>query len=364
MNRAGFSTFLKRSRRASVCAPILTMSTCVAIITLLFRHVHLVSVLGTTFAASVAACATFARSYSRTQRYVRFAIRARLATKAEPDYDKLTRQFRSLERYVKKSAHPSPEIADALHEAEKRMGLRVGSTLALVVPLELILGVPHNCPAAAAMLYAGRHPVILVDDNLQVLLDSPDEFDKSFAIVVSVLCHELAHLLSWNTRWSRLVSIGELFVTTTAMAALVAYSLEHNVILGIVGAVIAAVYLAAEPALDDESHASSPRAIAARVALVTWVPFVIAGMVIGALPVQLTIGVTILALGLRGILSFLRRREELYSDALAAHALGSSDPLTNFFRTLSSHPQNVWESIFSTHPPISQRIKYLRAMKI
>lgn len=363
MNRAGFSTYLTRSRRASVLAPVITMFTCCAIIALLFRHVHIVSVLGTTLAASIAACATFARSYSRTQKYVRFAIRARLATKAEPGYDKLTRQFRSLQKFVEKSAHPSPDISDALHEAEKRMGLRVGSTLALVVPLELILGVPHNCPAAAAMLYAGRHPVILIDDNLQVMLDNVDDFEKSYAIVVSVLCHELAHLLSWNTRWSRLVSIGELFVTTTAMAALVAYSLEHNIVLGLIGAIIAATYLVSEPALSDDAP-SSPRAVAARLALVTWVPFVIAGMAIGALPIQLAVGVTVLSLGLRFVLAALRRREELYSDALAAHALGTSDPLTNFFRTLSSHHPNMWNAMFSTHPPISQRIKYLRSMKI
>ncbi len=363
MNRAGFSTYLTRSRRASVCAPAVTILASLAIVALLFRHIHPLSVLGTTFAAFIAACATFARSYSRTQKYVRFAIRARLATKAEPGYDKLTRQFRTLQKFVEKSAHPSPDITDALHEAEKRMGLRVGSTLALVVPLELILGVPHNCPAAAAMLYAGRHPVILIDDNLQVMLDSVDDYDKSYAIVVSVLCHELSHLLSWNTRWSRLVSIGELFVTTTAMAALVVCSLENNVVLGMIGAIIATTYLISEPALS-EAHQSSLRAIAARIALLTWVPFVIGGMAIGALPFELAAGVTILALGLRFVLASLRRREELYADALAVHALGTSDPLTNFFRTLSSHHPNMWNAMFSTHPPISQRIKYLRAIKI
>lgn len=364
MTGNGFPTYLKRSRRASVLAPVVSLITACAIVALLASHVHIANVIITTVAATAAACATFARSHYRTQRYVRFAIRARLAKNAEPDYDRLTRQFRSLGKYVQQSAHPSPEIKDALREAEDRMGLRKGSTLALVVPFELILGVVFNCPAAAAMLYAGRHPVILVDDNLQLMLDSPDDFERSYEIVVSVLCHELAHLLAWNTRWSRLVSIGELFVTTAAMASLVAYGLEHNLIFGAIGAIIAAIHLGTEPALADDERSSTPLAIMARITLVAWVPFVVAGVVIGALPLGLTIGVTFLSLGLRFILATIRQREEFYADALAAYALGTSSPLTNFFRTLTSHHPGAWSRMFSSHPPISMRIKNLRKLKI
>ena len=360
MDRGGFSKYLSRSRRASVAAPIVTAITSFLIVALIAGNVHIASVIGTTAAATIAACATFTRSHFRTQKYVRFAIRARLATKAEPDFDKLTRQYRALGKYVQKSAHPSPEINDALREAEKRMGMRSGSVLALVVPLELILGVPYNCPAAASMLYAGRHPVILIDDQLQLMLDSVDDFEKSYKIVVSVLCHELAHLIGWNTRWSRSVGIGDLFVTTAAMASLVAYGLEQNLVFGLIGAVIAATHLASEPALVNENQRSSPLAIVARIALLMWVPYVLVGVAIGALPLGLTIGVTILSLGLRYILAMLRRREELYADAIAAVALGTSSPLTDFFRSLGTNHPNLWSQLFSTHPSIHTRIKSLR----
>lgn len=359
-----YQRILQRSRRSSMFVPSISVFVSLIIILYLAKHVHVASVIGTTAAATIAACATYTRSYFRTQRYVRFAIRARLNTKAEPDFDKLTRSYRSLNKYVQQSAHPSPEIQDALREAEKRMGMRAGSVLALVVPLELILGVPHNCPAAAAMLYANRHPVILIDDHLQILLDTPQDYERSYKIVVSVMCHELAHLVGWNTRWPRLVNIGDLFATTAAMASLVAYGLEHTFIYGIIGAFIAAIYLASEPALENEGGQGTPMAIAARLALVTWVPFVVAGMAIGALPIGLTIGVTILAFGLRFIISACRRKQELYADSMAALAVGSSDPLTDFFRTFSHVPNNIWTELFATHPPMSVRIKNLRNLKI
>lgn len=335
-------------------------------IVLIATNVHIISVIGTTAAATIAACATFARAHYRTEKYVRYAIRARLSKNAEPEFEKLARHLRdtSLSNYMPQSSHPSPEVRDALHEAEKRMGLRVGSTMPLVVPLQLILGVPHNCPSAAAMLYANRHPVVLIDDNLQHMLDIPEDFDRAFKIVVSVLCHELAHLIGWNTRWTRTVSIGELFATTAAMASLVAYGLENTFIFGMIGAVIATIYFASEPVLRNDEHQTSPTAVIARIALLAWVPYVIAGMIIGTLPVALTLGVTALALGLRVILASVRRREELLADSMAAQALGSATPLTDFFRTLTSAHPGLWASLFGTHPPIPLRIKNLRRIKL
>lgn len=365
MGRGSFSRVLQSTRRTSLIAPIISSATCIAIIILISTHVHIASVLGTTAAATIAACATFARSHYRTQRYVRFAIRARLAKTAEPGFERLARQFRETHvgRFVPQSSHPSPEIQDALRDAEKRMGMRPGSALALVVPLELILGVPHNCPSAAAMLYAGRHPVILIDDHLQVLLDTPENYERSYEIVVSVLCHELAHLVGWNTRWNRLASIGELFVTTAAMASIVAYGLEHTFLYGIIGACIAAIHLASEPALREDERTSFT-AVIARIAFLVWVPYVLVGLAISALPLGLTIGVTTFSLGLRYILAAIRRREELYADLIAAHALGTSKPLVDFFRTLSSTHPNMWSNLFGSHPPIHVRIKNLTRSKI
>lgn len=364
MGRGGFSSYLNRSRRASILAPILVSVACVSMLVLLALNVQATSLIGTSITAGIAAFVTWAHSHYRTQKYVRFAIRARLAKKAEPDFDRLTRQYRALGKYVQQSAHPSPEIADALKEATQAMGLRTGSVLALVVPLELILGVPHNCPAAAAMLYAGRHPVILIDDHLQKLLDDTDDYEKNFNVVVSVLCHELAHLVSWNTRWSRSVGIGDLFVRTAALVALVTYALEHTFAFGIVGVTIAGALLISEPALVDEKSRTSTMAVVARISLLAWVPYVAIGMIISALPLQFTLSVTFVSLGLRFALATLRRREELYADAIAAHALGTSSPLTDFFRSLSSHHPNLWSKLFSTHPPVSARIKSLRATKV
>lgn len=360
MINGGFSTYLNRSRRTSIISLVSISIAGVAMISLLLANISFISVIGTVFTAGVAACATWAQSHYRTQKYVRFAIRARLAKKAEPDFERLTRQYRALGKYVQKSAHPSPEIADALKEATKCMGLSPGSVLALVVPLELILGVPHNCPSAAAMLYAGRHPVILIDDELQKLLDNTDDYEKQFNLVVSVLCHEIAHLLSWNTRWARSVGIGDLFVRTTALIAIVTYALEHTFIFGIVGAFIAGTILISEPALMEERTSPSNLAIVARLAILAWVPYIFIGIIISALPFSFTLSVISVSLGLRFVLAILRRREELYADAISAHALGSSSPLTDFFRSLSSHHPNLWSKLFSTHPTTSTRIKYLR----
>ncbi len=345
---------------------MLSIATVIGIVLLIASHVHIASVLGTTAAATVAACATFARSHYRTTKFVRFAIRARLTKKAEPDFEKLTRQFRDkpIGKYLPKSSHPSPEIKQALRDAESRMGLTPGTTMALIVPLELILGVPHNCPAAAAMLYAGRHPVILIDDQLLLLLDSDENYERNYDVVVSVLCHEISHLVGWNTRWSSLIAICELFVTTAAMASLVAYSLENNFSYGIIGAIIAAIYLASEPALRDEEISSSTLAMTARIALLCWVPYVIVGLFIGTLPLSLTMGVTVFALGLRLMLASFRRRQELYADLLAAIALGTSAPLTNFFRTIKSETLNFWHEAFSSHPSTQVRIKNLTRSKI
>jgi hypothetical protein len=326
-------------------------------------NVHIASVIGTTAAATVAACATFTRMHYRTQKYVRFAIRARLHEKVAPDFDRLARQFHAAtgKHGAQLSAHPSSDMRDALHDAEKRMGMRPGSTMALVVPLELILGVPHNCPAAAAMLYANRHPVILIDNELQRLLDDQDDFNRAYDLVVSVLCHELAHLIGWNTRWIRLANIGELFTTTAAMASLVAYGLEHNFAFGLIGAIIAVLHFASEPALETDDSRPSLAGIIARVSLLAWIPFVLAGIAIDALPLALTVEVSILAIGLRYFLARIRRRQEFLADKMAAHALGSSSPLTDFFRTLSSEHSTPWTQLFSSHPPIYARIKHLRA---
>jgi|GEM_PF-5877459 len=348
----------------SLLAPILAISTCLLMIFFVGQYVHIISLIGTTIAAVVASSATYARSHYRTEKYVRFAIRARLAKKAQPDFDKLTRNFRELGKYVQKSAHPSEEIKDALRQAEKNIGMKPGSVMPLVVPLDLILGVPHNCPAAAAMLYAGRHPVVLLDDHLQSLLDTDTDFKKNFQIVVSVFCHELAHLIGWNTRWTKLVAIGELFVTTFAIAALAAYALENSVIFGAIGVSIAAMNLAFEPVATSEHQKPSLSGIISRVALISWVPYVAIGLGIGMLPIGLTFGVTILTFGLRSFLAAMRRKEEIYADVISAMALGSSSPLSDFFRTLSSSYPNIWARIFSTHPPVNMRIKALRRAKV
>ncbi len=132
MARDGFSRALQSTRRISIVAPILSTATCIAIVVLIATHVHIASVFGTTAAATIAACATFTRSHYRTQRYVRFAIRARLSKKAEPNFEKFARQIRTtpVGKFVPHSSHPSPEIREALFEAEQRMGMRKGSTMA------------------------------------------------------------------------------------------------------------------------------------------------------------------------------------------------------------------------------------------
>ena len=359
-----FSSYIKRSRRTSIIAPIIAIITCVVMVIFVGQYVHIFSIIGTAIAAGIASSATYARSHHETEKYVRFAIRARLAKKAEPEFDKLTRNFRALGKYVQKSAHPSEEIKDALKEAEKNIGMKPGTVMPLVVPLELILGVPHNCPAAAAMLYAGRHPVVLLDDHLQNMLDTDKDFDKNYKIVVSVLCHELAHLIGWNTRWTKLVSIGELFETPCAISGLAAYSLENSVIFGAIGVSIAAMNLAFEPGPTLPDHKPSVAGIISRIALVSWVPFVIIGLGIGLLPIGLTVWVTLLTFGLRSILATFRRKQEIYADVISAMALGTSSPLSDFFRTLTSSYPNVWTRIFSSHPPVNERIKALRRAKI
>ena len=225
-------------------APIFVGLSSLTILFILATNVSWGSFLGTAIAALVASSTTWARSHYVTDKYVRFAIRARLAKKAEPDFERLARQYRTLGKYSQRSSHPSPEINDALRKAEHMMGMRQGSVLALVVPLELILGVPHNCPAAAAMLYAHRHPVILMDDELQKMLDDSDQYEKNSKIVVAVMCHELAHLVSWNTRWSRFVGIGDLFVRTASIVSLVTYAIENAFVFGVIVAFIASVLLA------------------------------------------------------------------------------------------------------------------------
>ncbi len=344
-------------------APVASFGACVLMIVVVGKYLHVISVVGTLIAAGIASVATYARLHYRTEKFVRFAIRARLAKKAEPEFDKLTRNYRELGKYVQKSAHPSQEIKDALKQAEKNIGLNPGTTMPLVVPLELILGVPHNCPAAAAMLYAGRHPVILIDDNLQAMLDTDENYEKNYEIVVSVFCHELAHLIGWNTRWAKLVGICEIFVTTFTIAALAAYTLESNLFFGLIGVCIAAINLTFESTPTEEHQKPSITSILSRIALVSWIPFVLIGLIIGVLPIGLTIALTILTFGLRSLLAAMRRKEEIYADMISAIAHGSSSPLSDFFRTLSSSYPNLWTRIFSTHPPVSLRIKALRRIK-
>lgn len=364
MEAKRFARLISRSRRLSLLAVLFCLFASIAIVVAIFPHLHIISVLGTIAAALVASTSTWAKSHHRTEKFVRFAIRARLAKKAEPDFERLARSYRDLGKYAQKSAHPSPEVVDALRIAEKQMGLKKGSVLSLVVPLELILGVAHNCPSAAAMLYAGRHPVILIDDSLQALLDSPDNFEKSQALVVSVLSHEISHLLGWNTRWAKVVGIAEMFVATAAMVSIVAFALAEKMTFGIIGAVIACIYLVSEPALVNNRQSSSVLAVAARVALVLWVPFVILGVLLNFLDFSLVLWTCVITFGLKFMLAFLRRKEEMMADKIAAHCLGTVEPLTDFFRSISSHYPNLWDRMFSTHPPVSNRLKALRNLKI
>lgn len=338
----------------------------IAIIIGIYSHISTLALVGTIIAAAIASFSSYARSHYETQKYVRFAIRARLAKKAEPDFDRLARHFRSthLSGIIPRSSHPSPEITEALHLAEKQMGMRQGSTMALVVPLELILGVEHNCPSAAAMLYANRHPVILIDDHLQALLDSPDDHKSAFDIAVAVLCHELAHLIGWNTRWNRVTSLSELFIATVAMTAIVVDGLSHSVVFGAIGAFIAIMRLTIEPIAKRENSWGTFIGITARMSYVVWFPYIIAGIISGYLSFLLVLNVSVISIGFKMIIAYLRRKEELFADSISAQAIGSSSPLANFFRTLPNEKKRGYLNLFSTHPSIHDRIHNLRHSNI
>jgi len=362
MARGNFANLLQKSRRLSIYSPLIAVLCVLLIVTAISSQLIVFSVLGTLLAASIAAIANYTRMHYETQKYVRFAIRARLAKRAEPDFDRIARSFRTshLGKVIPKSSHPSPEITQALREAEKNMGMRQGSTMALAVPLELILGVEHNCPSAAAMLYAGRHPVVLIDDHLQLLLDKHEDYEKNYNIAVSVLCHELAHLIGWNTRWNKITGICDLFISTVAMAAVVANGIENSVAFGAIGAFIAIARLLIEPISYRETSWGSFVGILSRLSYVIWFPYIVAGLVAGYLSLSLMVMIGAITITFKGVIAYLRRREELCADSIAAKAVGSSSHLSNFFRSLDTQNHSKLSTIFATHPSVSERIYNLR----
>ncbi|MFN8015280.1 MAG: M48 family metalloprotease [Acidimicrobiia bacterium] len=363
MARSRLSKYIVKSRIASRLS-VLTVAFSIALLcTFLFLETKFLSSLGTMAAVFVASIATFSRAHYRTQKFVRFAIRSRLANNSKPELEKLTRQAHGLSKYAQYNAHPSSEIKQALREAESHMGMKPGSVLALVVPMELLLGVVHNCPSAAAMLYAGRHPVILIDDELQKMLDKQDDFNKSYETVVSVFCHEIAHLIGWNTRWSKFIGICELFITTISMASLVVKALEDNVKFGLIGTAITCLYLAFEPWALTSTRLDSVFGIISRLSFSIWFPYLFIGIVLGFLPFFFVAKIFIVFVIAKYLIASFRRKEELYADAMAVISQGTCTPLANFFRTLNGSYPNLWDQLFATHPPIPTRIKGLRKIE-
>ena len=240
------------------------------------------------------------------------------------------------------------------------MGMKQGSTMALALPLELILGVEHNCPSAAAMLYAGRHPVVLIDDHLQLLLDNEKNYKENYEIVVSVLCHELAHLIGWNTRWNKITGIADSFISTVAMAAVVANGIENSVAFAAIGAFIAIGRLLIEPLSHRETSWGSFIGIVSRLSYVIWFPYIVAGLIAGYLSLNLMLMIGAITITFKGVIAYLRRKEELCADSIAVQAVGSSSPLSNFFRSLDSHNRPKIVELFDSHPSVSERIYNLR----
>lgn len=366
--RSSIKGVLIRSRFTSRLAPLLAFSAAIFLVLVQLTELHIISVIGTTSVSLVASALTFSRARYATQRYVRGAIRSRLAIKGNQVTDRLSRQLRGtqLEPFIPASTHPSKEIKKALQDAEHLLGLSRGVSMALVIPLDELTGIDHNCPSAASLLYSGRHPVVIVDNNLQKVLDYPDDQTKAHNQVVAVLCHELAHLMGFNTRFSSVSGICEQFVATTSMAMLVAYCLEKNFNFGAIGAIIICAYLLFEPmhlAHKENKKSYSITNVISRVALLSWCTYVIAGLIIGVWPLILPISALFFTFGLNIILSSIRRKHEFYADKMAALAMGTIRPLIDFFKSIRTFEHGPYEKLFATHPSTKARIANLKKIK-
>lgn len=366
--RSSIKSVLIRSRFTSRLAPLLAFSAAIFLVLVQLTELHIISVIGTTSVSLLASALTFSRARYATQRYVRSAIRSRLAIKENQVTSRISRQLKGtqLEPFIPASTHPSKEIKNALHDAEHLLGLNRGVSMALVIPLDELTGIDHNCPSAASLLYSGRHPVVIVDNNLQNVLDYPEDQEKAHNQVVAVLCHELAHLMGFNTRFSSVNGVCEQFVATASMSMLVAYCLEKSFNFGLIGAIIICAYLLFEPmhiAHKENKKSYSIANIISRVALLSWCTYVFAGLVIGMWPLILPISALFFTFGLNIILAVIRRKHELYADKMAALAMGTIRPLIDFFKSIRTFEHGPYEKLFATHPSTKERIANLKKIK-
>lgn len=359
---------LMRSRFTSRVAPLLAFSSCVVLVLIQLSQLHIVSVIGTSLVSLAAGALTFSRARYTTERYVRSAIRSRLAIKDNQQLSKLSRQLSGtqVETFIPNSTHPSKEVKKALNDAEKLLGLKKGVSMALVIPLDELTGIDHNCPSAASLLYSGRHPVVVVDNNLQKLLDYPKDQKKAHAQVVAVLCHELAHLMGFNTRFAGITGVCDQFVKTSSIAMLAAYCLEHSFRFGVAGAIIICSYLIFDPMYTSERETGNNISIVnilSRVSLVSLFTYVLSGLVIGAWPLILPISAISLTFGLHLTLRAIKRRHEFYADKMAALAMGNIRPLIDFFKSIKTFDHGRFEKFFATHPSTRTRITKLNKIK-
>jgi hypothetical protein len=359
---------LLRSRFTSRVSPLLAFSACVVLVLVQLSQLHIVSVIGTSLVSFFAGVLTFSRARYTTERYVRSAIRSRLAIKDNQHISRLSRQLKGtqVEAFMPSSTHPSEEIKDALYDAEKLMGLTKGISMALVIPLDELTGIDHNCPSAASLLYSGRHPVVIVDNNLQKILDYPKDQKKAHLQVVAVLCHELAHLMGFNTRFSGITEVCAQFVKTSSIAMLIAYSLENSFNFGVIGAVLLSFYLIFDPmhsATKDNHNNISIMNILSRISLVSLCTYMLSGLIINSWPLMLPITALSLTFGLHLILSAIKRRHEFYADKMAALAMGNIRPLIDFFKSITTFDHGIFEKLFATHPTTRSRIAMLNKIK-
>ena len=366
--RSSISGVMYRSRFTSRLAPLLAFSAGLILVIVQLRHLHIVSVLGTTLVSMIAGITTFSMARYSTQKHVRKAIRARLAIKDNQEINKISRQLKGtqIENFIPTSTYPSNEIKSALNDAEKLLGLKAGVSMALVIPLDDLTGMDHNCPSAASLLYSGRHPVVIVDNNLQNLLDYPKNPKEAHSQVVAVLCHELAHLIGFNTRYSSVTGISEHFVTTSSMAMLVAYTLENNFNFGCIGAIIFTAYMLLEPFYTTDKEIGdniSIPSVMSRIALLSWFTYVGSGVIISQWPLILPITALVITLGLHLILKTIRRKHEFYADKMAVLAMGNIRPLIDFFKNISTFEHNRFQRYFATHPSTRMRITKLKKIK-
>ncbi|MBP9116011.1 MAG: M48 family metalloprotease [Acidimicrobiia bacterium] len=359
---------LFRSRLTSRLAPLLTISAAIVLITIQITQLHIISVIGTTLVSLLASILSYSCARYSTQRFIRGAVRARLAVKENQYINKMSRQLKGtqVQPYIPASTHPSKEIKSALNTAEGLLGLKQGVSMALVIPLDEFTGIDSSCPSAASLLYSGRHPVVVVDNNLQHILDDPKDREKAQSQVVAVLCHELAHLMGFNTRYSSITGIFEQFVITSSMAMLVSYGLEYHFSYGFIGAIILTAYMIFEPfnvpANPDQDH-SSISSIISRVTLVSWYTYVISGLFISIWPVILPACALGFPLCLTILINAIRRTHEYYADKMAVLAMGSIRPLVDFFKNITTFEHKHFERFFATHPSTRDRITKLHKIK-